>query len=168
VTPSLPAPPGGWPTPGRATYGAVIRFVSRGGGYHAAALTYYSILSFFPAAALALGLLGVVGADAAAEDVRRALADLSVEQQFVDALRATIRLAVDQRQAEATVVLVLSLAAAVWVAGRWVRGVARGLDGRPARPAPCVCSDSSGTLVLLFVGSVLSAFVGDALANDRR
>ena len=53
-----------WPGIRRRALGAglrgAIRFVARGGSYHAAALTYYSIFSFFPAGALVYALLGTL------------------------------------------------------------------------------------------------------------
>ena len=61
---------------GRAGWAAVratLRFVKRDGTYHAAALTYYAILSVFPAGALAFALLGVLGAESVIDDVVNAL-----------------------------------------------------------------------------------------------
>lgn len=149
----------------------MLRFVRRGGGYHAAALTYYSILSIFPAGALALGVLGVFGAESAIDDAEEALESRAVEPQFVDALGATIRSAVQQRQGQATIVIVISICAAIYVASRWVRGVARSLDAVLDRPpAPSALRflgqvRDTVVLVLLFVGALVLAFIGGGLGG---
>jgi membrane protein len=151
---------------------AVLRFVTRGGGYHAAALTYYSVLSLFPAAGLAYALLGVVGADSAVSDVGDALQSRAVEQQFVTAVRATVRSAVYQHRDEAAIAVAVSVGAAVYLAGRWARGASRGLDAVLDRP-----HRGSGlrflrqlrdtiVLVLLFVGAILLAFAGGAIGRE--
>lgn len=155
----------------RAAFGAVLRFVRRGGGYHAAALTYYSILSIFPAGALTLGVLGVFGAESAIDDAEEALESRAVEPQFVDALGATIRSAVQQRQGQATVAIVISICAAIYVASRWVRGVARGLDAALDRPAAPSALRFVGqvrdtvVLVFLFVVALVLAFIGGGLGS---
>jgi membrane protein len=157
---------------GRAALGAVLRFALRGGSYHAAALTYYSILSFFPAGALAYGLLGLVGAEAVIDDAVDALQDRAVESQFVTAIRETLSSAVDQRSDEASIAVVVSIGAAVYVASRWVRGVARGLDAVLERERRGVGARfllrlrDTVVLVLLFVAALVLAFVGGAIGND--
>jgi uncharacterized BrkB/YihY/UPF0761 family membrane protein len=90
-----------------------IRFVARGGSYHAAALTYYSIFSLFPAGALAYALLGIVGAESVINDAVAALERRDVESQFVDALSDTMTSAVNQRSDDATIVVVISVASAI-------------------------------------------------------
>jgi membrane protein len=149
-----------------------VRFVLRGGSYHAAALTYYSILAFFPAAALAYALLGLVGAESVIDDTVDALERHSVESQFVNAIGDTLTAAVNQRADEASIVVAISAGAAIYVASRWVRGVARGLDAVLDR-------EHSGSglrflrqlrdtlaLMLLFIGALALLFVGTAIAND--
>jgi membrane protein len=148
-----------------------MRFFRRGGSYHAAALTYYSILSLFPAGTLVLGILGLVGAEEAIDDASDALESRSVEPQFVNAVRATIESAVDQRQGDATLAIVISICAAIYVASRWVRGVARGLDAVLDRPPSPSALRFLGqlrdtlALVLLFVGALVLAFIGGGLAS---
>jgi membrane protein len=157
---------------GRAALGAAIRFLFRGGSYHAAALTYYSILSFFPAAAIAYALLGLVGADSVVDDAVDALEDRAVESQFVEAIQQTLSSAVNQRSDEATVAVAISIGASVYVASRWIRGVARGLDavldlerqGGAVRFLRQL--RDTVVLVLLFVLALVLAFAGGALGND--
>lgn len=133
----------------------------RDGSYHAAALTYYSILAIFPAGALVYGLLGLVGAESVVDDAVDALERRDVESQFADALRDTLSSAVNQRSDEATIAVAISVGAAVYVASRWVRGIARGLDAVLGRE-----HKGSGLrflrqlrdtllLMLLFVGALL-------------
>jgi membrane protein len=157
---------------GRAALGAAIRFLFRGGSYHAAALTYYSILSFFPAGAMAYALLGLVGADSVVDDAIDALEDRAVESQFVDAIQQTLSSAVNQRSDEATLAVAVSIGASVYVASRWIRGVARGLDavldlqreGGAVRFLRQL--RDTAVLVLLFVVALVLAFVGGALGSD--
>jgi membrane protein len=164
--------PGVWRRALRATFYGAIRFVVRGGSYHAAALTYYSILAFFPAGALGYGLLGLVGAESVIDDAIDALERRAVESQFVDALGDTLRSAVNQRTDEATVAVVISTGAAIYLASRWVRGVARGLDAVLGQD-----HGASGlrflkqlrdtlALVFMFVSALALLFVGAGLAND--
>jgi membrane protein len=157
---------------GRAAVGAVLRFLVRGGSYHAAALTYYSILSFFPAGAIAYALLGLIGARSVVDDAVDALEDRAVESQFVDAIQQTLSSGVSQRSDEATLAVVISVGAAVYVASRWIRGVARGLDsvldlerkGGAVRFLRQL--RDTVVLVLLFVVALVLAFVGGALGSD--
>ena len=156
----------------RAGFHGAIRFVVRDGSYHAAALTYYSILAVFPAGALVYGLLGLVGAESVIDDAVDALERRDVESQFADALRDTLSSAVNQRSDEATIAVAISVGAAVYVASRWVRGIARGLDavlGREHKGSGLrFLRQLRDTLVLmlLFVGALLLLFVGAGLAND--
>jgi membrane protein len=101
-----------------------------------------------------------------------ALERRDVESQFADALRDTLSSAVNQRSDEATIAVAISVGAAVYVASRWVRGVARGLDvvlghehmGSGLR----FLRQLRDTLVLLllFIGALVLLFVGAGLAND--
>jgi membrane protein len=150
---------------------ASIRFFLQGGSYHGAALTYYAILSIFPAGALVYALLGVVGAESAIDGAVDALERRHVESQFVDAFRDTLRTAADQRSDDATIAIVVSMIAAVYVASRWIRGAARGLDAvldrDRAAGAVRFLNQLRDTmvLVLLFVAALLLAFVGGGLAR---
>ena len=159
---------------GRAGWAAVratLRFVKRDGTYHAAALTYYAILSVFPAGALAFALLGVLGAESVIDDVVNTLERRAVKGQFVDALSQTLKAGANQRQSEAGIALLVSTGAALYVASRWLRGAARGLDAVLERPRSLSATrfvrqvSDTGALVLLFVGAVLMAFVGGGLAR---
>ena len=159
---------------GRAGWAAVratLRFFKRDGTYHAAALTYYAILSVFPAGALAFALLGVLGAESVIDDVVNALDRRAVQGQFVDALSQTLKAGANQRQSEAGIALLVSTGAALYVASRWIRGAARGLDAVLERPRSLSAIRfvrqvrDTGALVLLFVGAVLMAFVGGSLAR---
>lgn len=155
---------------GRAAFRASVRFVMRDGTYHAAALTYYAILSIFPAGALAFGLLGLVGAESVIDDAVNSLDSRAVEPQFVDALRNTLQSAADQRSSEAGIAVLVSIGAALYVASRWIRGAARGLDAVLDRPSGLSPTRfirqvlDTFVLVLLFVGALLLAFVGGGLA----
>jgi membrane protein len=165
-----------WPYIRRRALGAglrgTIRFIGRGGSYHAAALTYYSIFSLFPAVALAYALLGIVGAESVIDHAVDALERRNVESQFVDALSATMTSAVNQHSDDATIVVVISVASAIYLASRWVRGVARGLDAvldhEHAGSGLRFLRQLRDTLVLvlLFIAALVLLFVGAGLANN--
>jgi membrane protein len=164
-----------WPDVWRRARGAAfrgtIRFVFRGGSYHAAALTYYSILAVFPAGALVYGLLGLVGAESVIHDAVDALEDRAVESQFVNALSDTLSSAVNQRSDDATIAVAISTGAAIYLASRWVRGVARGLDAvldhEHAGSGLRFLRQLRDTLALLlmFIGALVLLFVGGGLAK---
>jgi len=149
-----------------------IRFIRRGGSYHAAALTYYSIFSFFPAGALVYALLGIFGARSVIDEAVDALERRDVESQFVDALAKTLESAVNQRSDEAGIVVAISVGTSIYLASRWIRGVARGLDAvlerEYERGGFRFLKQLRDTLVLLllFIGALVLLFVGAGLAND--
>jgi membrane protein len=156
---------------GPAAMRAAVRFARNAGGYHAAALTYYSIFALFPAAALVYSLLGIFGADEAIDDTTGALSERDFDEQYVDAVRETITSAVNQRSDEATLAVVISALAAIYIASRWVRGVARGMDAVFGRPYESGAVRflrqlrDTVALVLLFVGALLLEFVGGSIAS---
>jgi membrane protein len=162
---------GGVARAGSAALMTGFRFVLRGGGYHAPALTYYAILSVFPAGAMAYGLLGLLGAESTVDDAVGALDTRAVQPQFVDALHDTLSSAVHQRSGDAKLAVLVSIVAAIYVASRWVRGVARGMDAvldqRHSAGAFRFLGQLRDTvvLVLLFVAALLLAFVGGGLAK---
>jgi membrane protein len=155
-----------------ASLRGAIRFIGRGGSYHAAALTYYSIFSLFPAVALAYALLGIVGAESVINDAVGALERRNVEPQFVEALSDTLTSAVNQRSDDATIVVVISVGSAIYLASRWIRGVARGLDAvldhEHAGSGLRFLRQLRDTLVLvlLFIGALVLLFVGAGLASN--
>ena len=155
-----------WPVVRRRALGAglrgAIRFAARGGSYHAAALTYYSIFSIFPAGALVYALLGIVGAESVIDDAVDSLERRDVESQFVDALSKTLKSAVHQRADEATVVVAISVGSAIYLASRWIRGVARGLDAVLDRER----SGSGLRFLRQLRDTLVLLFVGAGLAND--
>ena len=152
-----------------AGFRAGRRFLRSDGGYHAAALTYYLILALFPAGALIYALLGIFGAESAVDDAAAELARRGFDRQYVNAVRETIESAVRQRSDEAWIVVAISVAAALHVAGQWVRGVGRGLDAvveRPHVPASLGRQLRDAlALVLLFSGAVLLQFAGSRIAT---
>jgi membrane protein len=148
---------------------AGLRFLRSDGGYHAAALTFYSILALFPAGSLIYALLGIFGAESAVDDAAEELAQRGFDRRYVNAVRQTIESAVTQRSHDARIAVAISVVAALYVASQWVRGVSRGLDAVLERPH---ASASLGrqlrdalALVLLFSGAVLLQFGGSRIAT---
>jgi membrane protein len=60
---------------------------------HAAALTYYALLSLFPALLLGVALFGLLGEAAAVDRIGRYLGDHGADRTTVDAVRQTLRTA---------------------------------------------------------------------------
>jgi membrane protein len=147
---------------------AALRFLRTDGGYHAAALTYYSIFALFPAGALIYALLGVFSAESAIDDVAEELDERGFDHHYVNAVRQTIKAAVTQRSDKALIVVAVSVVAAIYVASQWVRGVRRGLDAvleRPHSPAGLGKDLRDAlALVLLFSAALLLQFAGGRIA----
>jgi membrane protein len=148
---------------------AALRFVRSDGGYDAAALTDYSIMALFPAGALIYALLGIFGAESAIDAAEEELAQRGFDPQYVNAVTETIESAVTQRSDEAWIVVAISVVTALYVASRWVGGVARGLDAVLERPHAAAgiarpLRDALA-LVLLFSAAVLLQFGGSRIAT---
>lgn len=104
----------------------------------AAGLTYYGVLSVFPALLVMVSLLGVVGQAERTTDVVLGIVGQLVPQSVVDTLRPPI----EQLAASPTagVALVIGLTAALWSASRYVGAFGRTMnriygveEGRPMR-----------------------------------
>jgi membrane protein len=152
-----------------AGFRAGLRFLRTDGGYHAAALTYYLILALFPAGALVYALLGIFGAESAVDDAAEELDERGFDQEYVHAVREAIESAVRQRSDEATIVVAISVVAAIYVASQWVRGAGRGLDAVLERPHATASLGrhlrDALALVLLFSAALIVQFVGNRIAT---
>ncbi len=84
----------------------------------AAALTYYSVLSIFPALIVLVSLLGVVGSQDSIDGLLRIAEDLG-SSSAVDTLRGPIENIVNN-SGDAGVALVIGIAAALWSASGYI------------------------------------------------
>ncbi|RSS82238.1 YihY/virulence factor BrkB family protein [Streptomyces sp. WAC06614] len=131
----------------------------------AAALTYYSVLSFFPALLVLVSLLGVVGRSA----TEAILGNL--EKLAPGTVRDVVAGAVRQLQAGAglgSVVAVLGLLAAVWSASGYVAAFIRAAnavydipEGRPVwKVLPLRLALTTGLMVMACAGMLIVVFTG--------
>ncbi|MDL4816546.1 YihY/virulence factor BrkB family protein [Actinomadura opuntiae] len=158
----------------RSWWGAVKRTVSEFGddniGDWAAALTYYSVLSIFPAMLVIVSLVGL-GGKSLTQDLITNLGDIapgSVKQILVNALTQ-----LQKGRGGASLVAVLSLAAAVWSASGYVGAFMRASnavydvpEGRPIwKTLPLRIAITVVTLVLL-AASAIAVVVSGPLAHQ--
>ena len=139
---------------------------------HAAALTYYSMLSLFPALLLGVAVLGLVGQQALIDDAANYLRDVGAPDDVINAVTGALRSAQSQR-GTAVSALVLGTVTSLYGAGGAFGAVGRALnhiwrveEGRGF--VKHKAQDLGWTLLLLvlvFVTFVL-VFLGGGLASD--
>src|ERR671914_1297792 len=141
--------------------------------HHAAALTYYSLMSLFPSALVALSLLGLLGQY---PDTYLAITDYLAEvvpPSVLDPIDRSLRQALDSEETAATA-LVLAVPLALYgttgalEAARRALNVVFELDGDGRGFLRRKAIDIASTLVLLtlVLASVVMAFVGGSFAED--
>jgi membrane protein len=138
----------------------------------AAALTYYSLLSLFPALLFCAALLGVFGQQGLIEDAASYLRDAGAPQDTVDAVTGALRSAQDQRgKAVAALVvgLLISLngaSGAFAAAGRALNKIFRVEEGRGFVRRKT--QDLLWTLLVMALALVtfVLIFLGGGLASD--
>jgi membrane protein len=140
--------------------------------HHAAALTYYSLMSLFPAVLLALSLLGLVGQypdtyDAIIEYLRGVAPAAAVEP-----LDSSLRRAL-QAKGTATTTLVIGIALALYGTTGVLEAARRALNvvfevdgGRSFLRRKLVDVASTAVLMLLILTSLVLVFVGGRFAQD--
>lgn len=92
---------------------AVLRFVEDSMTHHAAALTYYSLLSLFPALLFAVAILGLVGEARLIDQAAGYMRDVGAPTETVETVTTALDTAVSQR-GSAIGALSLGLIASVW------------------------------------------------------
>jgi len=159
--------------PVRAVRDAFGRFREHRMTDHAAALTYYALMSLFPALLVGVALLGLLGEASTVTRVSNYVADKGAPRETVDAVRQSVQSAVQAKSGTGTALLVLGLAAALYsaagafgAAGRALNAVleteeARGFVRRKLVDLGC-------TLVMIVLGVVvlILVFLGGGLAED--
>jgi membrane protein len=139
---------------------------------HAAALTYYSLLSLFPALLFGAAVLGFFGEASLITDAARYLRQAGAPEQAVDAVVGALESAQEQRGTALTA-LVVGLATALWgasgafgAAGRALNVVWRVEEGRGFVRKKA--NDLLFTLLLLVLVclTMVLVFLGGRLAAD--
>lgn len=99
---------------------AAKAFQSKNLTHHAAALTYFSVLSIFPGLIVLVSLLGVLGSPDSIDGLLRIIADLGSESA-VETLQPPIENIV-ANSSEAGVALIIGIAAGLWSASGYIGG----------------------------------------------
>jgi membrane protein len=139
---------------------------------YAAALTYYALMSLFPALLFAVALLGVFGQQGLIDDAAKYLRDAGAPGETVDTVTTAIEGAIGQR-GKALTALFIGLATSLYgasgafgAAGRALNRVWRVEEGRSF--VRHKAADVGWTLVVLLLGLVtfVLIFLGGGLAED--
>lgn len=155
------------------TWRALRRFDSDQMTHHAAAMTYYVMLSLFPALILGVALLGTFGRQGTVEEVVSYLRDNGAPASILEPVDAVLRNAVRSSGQAISVALVLSLALAVYgasgafAASRRALNVAFGVQETRTFVRRKL-GDFAATLLLVFfaVLAIVLVFLGGSLADD--
>ena len=140
--------------------------------HHAAALTYYSLMSLFPAVLLALSLLGLVGQYPRTYDAilgyLRQVAPPSLLEPLDHSLRAAL-----QAKGTAATTLVISIALALYGTTGVLEAARRALNvvfevpgGRSFLRRKAIDVASTLVLLVLILASLVLVFVGGRFAED--
>jgi membrane protein len=138
----------------------------------AAALTYYSLLSLFPALLFCAALLGVFGQQGLIDDATSYLRDAGAPSDTVDAVTGALQSAQDQR-GKAVVALIIGLvislngaSGAFGAAGRALNKIFRVQEGRGF--AKHKLQDLAWTLCVMALALIafVLIFLGGGLASD--
>jgi membrane protein len=150
---------------------AVMRFIDDAMTHHAAALTYYSLLSLFPALLFGVGVLGLVGQEKLVAEAASYLRQVGAPEQTIDTVTDGLASAVSAR-GSAIGALVFTLVASIWgaaaafgAAGTALNVVLRVKEGRNIVHRKL--TDLASTLAVLGLVTVtfLLVFLGGVLAS---
>src|SRR5918999_3371516 len=173
----LSAPPVGYRPPvgraGRVVKRTLRAFYDDQMTHHAAALTYYSLMSLFPSTLVALSLLGLLGQY---PDTYLAITDYLAEvvpPSVLDPIDRSLRQALDSEETAATA-LVLSVPLALYGATGALEAARRALnvvfeltgEGRGFFRRKAIDVASTFVLMTLVLASLVMVFVGGPLARD--
>jgi membrane protein len=139
--------------------------------HHAAALTYQSVLSLFPAMLLAVALLGLVGDGQTIDQLSRFLTEHGVNAPLVEGLTRAARDAVAARTTSVVAVAVavpvaLNLAASAYItASTALNVVLEAEDRRSFLRRRLHALAATIVVILLAVSAVIAVFLGGSLAE---
>ena len=138
----------------------------------AAGLTYYSLLSLFPALLFGVALLGFFGQQGLVDDAARYLKDAGAPRETVDAVRSALESARQQRGTALTA-LAIGLATALYGAsgafgavGRALNAIWRVDEGRTFVKHKLHDIGWTLLLMLLVLVTFVLVFLGGSLAGD--
>jgi membrane protein len=141
-------------------------------GDRAAGVTYYSLMSLFPALLFAVAVLGFVGQQGLISDAADYLRDAGAPSDVVDAVTGALQSAQDKRGA-AIGALVLGLATSLYGAsgafgamGRALNVIWRVEEGRGFVRKKAADIGATLTVLVLMLVTLVLVFLGGSLAND--
>lgn len=142
---------------------------------HAAAMTYYALLSLFPAMLIGVGLLGLLGSQGAVDDVARYVENQGAPAATVDAVRESVHTAVSAHAGSSLAIVVVGVLVAINGASGWLSSAGKGLDsvhgddgeddpGFVRRKAVAIAATLG--LIGLALLAVILVFLGGHVAKD--
>jgi len=163
----------------RRVLSAIRPVIDRIGGHdlfhHAAAMTYYALLSLFPSLLIGVGLLGLLGSPGVVDDVARYVEKLGAPAATVDAVRETVHTAVSARHGSSLAIVVVGVVVAIYGASGWLSAAGKALDvvhaddgdhdpGFVRRKALAIAATLG--LIGLTLLAVVLVFLGGRVAKD--
>jgi len=156
---------------GRVLALAAQRFWEQNMFHHAAAMTYQSVLSLFPAMLLVVALLGLLGDGRTVEELRRFLTEHGAHAPLVDGLTRAARDAVAARtQSVVALALVVPFAlhvsaSAFVTASTALNVVLEAQDRRSFLRRRLHATAATIVVLLLAAGAIVAVFLGGELAE---
>jgi len=151
---------------------ALARFRAEDMADHAAALTYYALLSLFPALLVGMSLFGLLGESRAIDDVARYLSNHGADRSTVDAVRSSLRTAASSRSG-AGLGLLIGIAVSIYgasgafgAAGRALNHVMRASEDRGFVRRKATDLGCTLVVIVLAVAALLLVFVGGGFAHQ--
>ena len=150
---------------------ATRRFVAQDMLHHAAALTYQSVLSLFPALLLGVALLGLLGSQRTLDELATLLTRYGADPQVVEGVTSAARNAVEARSSSVVALVVAIPLALIWASSAFVTAstalnvVLEADDQRSYVRRRLHALGSTLVVILLTVGAVIAVFLGGALAR---
>ena len=150
---------------------ALSRFIDDAMTHHAAALTYYSLLSLFPALLFGVGVLGLVGQERLVAEAASYLRQVGAPEATIATVTRGLESAVSAR-GSAIGALALTLVASIWgaaaafgAAGTALNVVLRVEEGRGIVHRKLSDLASTLTVLVLVTVTFLFVFLGGTLAS---
>jgi len=140
---------------------------------HAAALTYYMMMSLFPALLVCVSLLGLLGSESLVTDAVKYAEDNGAPEDVASALEKSLSATVDSAGGTVSIALVFGIAIALLgasgafgAAGRALNDIYRVEESRGFVKHKLVDLACTVVVILLAIVALVSVFLGGDLAGD--
>jgi membrane protein len=152
---------------------ALVRFYDDQMTQHAAALSFYAMLSLVPVLLLVISLLGLFGQEQTVSDITRYLQQHGAPASVTEPVRALVTSAVQASAQATTTALLIALVASLAGASGWFASARRALndvlgidEGRPIVRRKLADVAATALLVVLAVIILVLVFLGGGVADD--